>query len=103
LFNFFNNLDEELEYTQSKFADDTKLGGVMDTPEGCAAIQHDVDSLESWAERNLMSFNKGKCRNLHLGKNNPMHQYRLGADLLGSSSAERDLVVLVDDRMTMSQ
>jgi len=46
-----------------------------------------------------MKFNKGKCRVLHLGRNNPMHQYRLGADLLGSSSAERNLEVLVDDQV----
>jgi len=39
LFNFFvSDLDEELD-TLSKFADDTKLGGVVGTLAGCAAIQ----------------------------------------------------------------
>jgi len=45
-----------------------------------------------------MKFNKGEFRVLHLGRNNPMDQYRLGVDLLESSSVERDLGVLVDDR-----
>jgi len=50
-----------------------------------------------------MRFSKGKCRILHPGKNNCAHQYRLGAELLERSSAEKDLSVLVDSRVTMSQ
>ncbi|KAK4806997.1 hypothetical protein QYF61_000326 [Mycteria americana] len=77
--------------TLSEFADDTKLGGVADTPEGCAAIQRDLDRLEKWAGRSLVRFSKGKCKVLHLGRNNPMHQYMLEADRLESSFAEKDV------------
>ncbi|GAB0200832.1 mitochondrial enolase superfamily member 1 [Grus japonensis] len=91
------------EWTVSKFADNTKLGGVADTAEGCAAIQRDRDRLESWAKRNQMKFNKGECRVLHLGRNNPKHRYRLGVDLVGSSAAEKDLGVLLDNKLSTSQ
>jgi len=104
LFNLFiSDLNEGTECTLSKFADDTKLGGVAGTPEGCAAIQRDLDRLESLVQRNLKKFNKGKCRVLHLGRNNPMHQYRLGADLLGRRFVERYLGVQMGDKLTMSQ
>ncbi|PKU45276.1 hypothetical protein llap_4412 [Limosa lapponica baueri] len=79
------------------------MGRVASIPEGCATIQPDLNRQESQAERNLMKFNKSKCRVLPLGRNNPMPQYRLGADLLESSSAERDLGVLVDNKLIMKQ
>jgi len=40
------DLDDSIESTLSKFANNMNLGGVADAPEGCAAIQQDLDSLE---------------------------------------------------------
>ena len=72
-------------------------------PEGCAAIQQDLDRLERWAKGNPMKFNKSKCKVLHLERNNPMHQYKWGADLLESRCVEKELAVLVDSKLTMRQ
>lgn len=95
---FIVSLDEGIESTLSKFTGDTKLGGLSDIPRGCAAIHQDLYRLKSWAGRNLMRFTKRKCRVLHLGRNNHMHQCRIGDDPLERSSAEKDLGILVDNR-----
>lgn len=89
--------------TLSRFAGDTELGGVDDLMEGCAAIQRDLDSLEKWATRNLMKFSKGKCKVLHLGRNNSMHQCMSMATQVGSSFEEEDLGVLVGIKLTVNQ
>ncbi|KAK4815879.1 hypothetical protein QYF61_009930 [Mycteria americana] len=84
---FVNYLDAGIECMLSKFADDTKLGGAVDSLEIGEALQlssigtawpgkqwsHHPWRLESWAITNCMKFSKSKCRILHLGWESQNH------------------------------
>jgi len=80
-----------------------KLIHYSDTSEGRANPAEDVDRLEERAKNNLMKFKKNKCKVLHLRKQNPGVQHRLGSTWLGSSCVERDLEVLVHSKLNMSE
>ena len=73
---FINNLDCGIECTLSKFADDTKLSGAVNTVERRNTIQRDFDRLEIWAHDTFIKFHKANCKVLQLSQGNPKDKDR---------------------------
>ncbi|GAB0204624.1 hypothetical protein GRJ2_002928000 [Grus japonensis] len=96
-------MDNGIECTLSKFVDDTKLCGGVDMLDGRDAIQRDLDRLERSACANCMKSTTVKCKVLHKGQGNPNLIYRLGGEWIESSPEEKDLGVLIDEKLNMSR
>ena len=62
-------------------------------------IQLDLNNLERWSNRWQLHFNATKCKVIHFGDRNPNHAYTLNGHLPEISDNEKDLDVIIDDRL----
>lgn len=65
------------------FADDTRLGGVADTPDSHSAVPVEINSLEKWAHSHLMQLNKGEAQSPAPGKKPPHAPIHAGGHRAG--------------------
>ncbi|GAB0175900.1 cAMP-dependent protein kinase inhibitor alpha [Grus japonensis] len=96
------DIDSGIECILSKFANNSKLCGMVNMLEERDVIQRDLDRLERLACANCMKFNKAKCKVLHMGQGNPKHNHRLGREWIERSPEEKDLGMLIDEKLNMS-
>lgn len=92
---YVNDIPEMLNGLAKLYADDTKLLADVSTDVDRANLQADLSRLMNWSSDWLVMLNKGKCKVMHIGKNNPNYSYSLGNHQLDETEVERDLGVLI--------
>ena len=94
---FINDIDALVVNGFSKFADDTKLFGVVSSLAYIDSFRSDLNSLCKWSQDWLMLFNLDKCKVMHFGKQNSRADYIMGGKTLAVVTEEKDLKVIVQD------
>ena len=114
---YVSDMPEMVQNFISLFADDTKLFTSIIDHQSTISLQNDINHLAQWSDKMLMKFNLEKCHVMHLGANNPKHDYTLPSmefhEQKGDSEAyfylfpqldkvnqEKDLGVIVDDKLS---
>ena len=96
---FINDIDLCVKLIKAlllKFADDTKVIKRIEGNEDCQSLQMVIDKLCLWANEWQLYFNVGKCKVLHVGRNNPKFQYKMANQPIQSVESERDLGIMID-------
>ena len=92
---FVNDIDTVIASHIQKFADDCKVYRTVHTNAEIAILQEDIKNLCQWSKDWQMVFNVKKCKSLHIGYNNPNHDYIMDKEVLQSVSEESDLGVII--------
>jgi hypothetical protein len=104
LFNIYiNDIENNIRSKLVKFADDTKVGKVVNNIEQAKEFQSDLDEFSNWSKDWLMEFNYEKCVCLHLGKKNNNFDYHLNNLPLKSVNKEKDLGIIIDKNFNFSE
>ena len=96
---YLNDLDTDVSSNLSKFADDTKIGRVINGVEDCQALQNDLDKLHEWSSKWQMEFNVDKCKVIKMGPPSVDISYMLDDNEISTSQCEKDLGVLVSSNL----
>ena len=101
---YINDMPDGVRNICKMYADDTKL---ISDSEHASELQKDLDNIMDWTQRWLMKLNIGKCKVMHLGKNNtnvpytlPNHDNTSSKHTLEVTKSERDLGIQIDDKIT---
>ena len=89
-------MDSGVKSRLSKFADDAKLEGKLDSSVGSDQIQENRDTFIDWAEDLQIQISITKYQVLGSDKNNENRNYMMHGTVLERVIQEKDLGVVID-------
>ena len=99
---YINDLPDYVKSSCKIFADDTKIYAKVGNMADVERIQKDIDELVEWSRTWLLNFNAGKCKVMHVGARNGRANYFMEGTEIQVVSEEKDLGVVVDDKLRFS-
>ena len=100
---FINDIDNNILNWLLKFADDTKVFGIVNNSDDSRRLQQDLSNLLQWTRDWQMLFNVEKCTVLHIGKENQQFSYYMDGRELEKRSEEKDLGVIITNDLKSSR
>ena len=103
---YINDIMDNLKSDSLLYADDTKLFRRVTCKQDAEELQADLNTLEEWSRKWLLSFHPDKCHVLTLGKfENIQHteRYRIYDMELDHVFEEKDLGVIVDSELSFAE
>ena len=100
---YINDIPNAVSSNIRIFADDTKIFRAMKSIDDYNQLQLDLTHLIEWSQTWLLPFNITKCKILHYGRNNPLHEYTMNDNPLANDIYEKDLGITFDDGLRFSQ
>ena len=87
------------------FADDAKMFRQITNQEDQDRLQIDLDNLHRWTTKSLLRFNSDKCACMTLTRRrtDDERQYFMNGKSLRHSQAERDLGVIIDQKLSFDE
>ena len=95
---YIDDIDDNICSHILKFADDTKIFGLVGTEELISIPQQDLVQVFRWSQEWQMLFNETKC--LHIGHRNQHHVYTIGDHNIEETVEERDLGVIITETLS---
>ena len=96
---YINDLERDSNGIVSKFADDTKVGKIVNNEIEKQEMQENINLLCMWADKWQMKFNVDKCKVVHFGNHNERFTYSMHNQDLAPAEVEKDLGVKIQNTL----